>query len=502
MLLVALLLSDKKIEYEVNTMKKCLLLLVILVLSSALLLVACDTEESAKTVTLNPENPVTITVWHYYSQDLLAAFDALVAEFNETIGREQGIFVESSSQGSVTDLEKAVLSAAKKEVGASNVPNVFAAYPDTVYALDQLGVVSDISPYFSAADLDLYVDSYIEEGRLSNDEELKIFPIAKSVEVMIISDTDWQPFAAATGATYEDLSTIEGVTAAAASYYEWTDAQTETPNDGQALFGRDAIANYFYISAMQLGQGLINRDGENITVNFDQETIRKIWDNYYIPYVKGHFYSYGRFRSDDVKMGQLISYVGSSTSASFMPKEVAISDSEKYAIEMIALEAPKFANGEDYAVQQGAGMVVTEASEAEIYASVVFLKWFTETERNIEFSLQSGYLPVTKEANDIERIRPFVDENSDVWMVLEKAIDTVNNNTLYIPPAFAGSNNFRNVLTTALNDKSVADREAVLLMMESGSSYEDAIAAFTTEENFLAWYDATKSQLEALVAVE
>ena len=55
-----------------------------------------------------------------------------------------------------------------------------------------------------------------------------------------------------------------------------------------------------------------------------------------------------------------------------------------------ALESPKFANGEDYAVQQGAGMVVTKASDAEIQASLVFLKWFTSPEHNITFSVDSG----------------------------------------------------------------------------------------------------------------
>ena len=51
------------------------------------------------------------------------------------------------------------------------------------------------------------------------------------------NDTDWQAFSQATGTTYDDLASVEGLTAAAEKYYNWTDAQTEAPDDGRALFG-------------------------------------------------------------------------------------------------------------------------------------------------------------------------------------------------------------------------------------------------------------------------
>ena len=57
---------------------------------------------------LDPGNPVSLTVWHYYNGSQQTAFDALVEEFNDTVGREKGIFVQSYSQGSVSDLETAV----------------------------------------------------------------------------------------------------------------------------------------------------------------------------------------------------------------------------------------------------------------------------------------------------------------------------------------------------------------------------------------------------------
>ena len=57
---------------------------------------------------LDPGNPVSLTVWHYYNGSQQAAFDALVEEFNNTLGQEDGIYMQSYSLGSVSDLEEAV----------------------------------------------------------------------------------------------------------------------------------------------------------------------------------------------------------------------------------------------------------------------------------------------------------------------------------------------------------------------------------------------------------
>ncbi len=36
---------------------------------------------------LDPGDPVSLTIWHYYNGSQQAAFDALVEEFNDTTGR-------------------------------------------------------------------------------------------------------------------------------------------------------------------------------------------------------------------------------------------------------------------------------------------------------------------------------------------------------------------------------------------------------------------------------
>lgn len=474
---------------------------VALLLAAMLLLLAgCSDTSDVPAVSLDPENPVKITVWTYYNGAQLTSFNTMVAQFNDTVGKEKGIVVESFSQGSVSDLETNVLDAAEGKVGADNIPNIFAAYADTAYEIDKMGLAADIKSYFTDEELSDYVTSYIEEGRFSEADEMKIFPCAKSTELFLLNKTDWQEFADATGAKYEDFSTIEGLTATAQKYYEWTDGLTpDVPNDGKAFYGRDAMANYMLIGSMQLGTEIFSVKNGKMTLNFDKEVIRKLWDNYYVPFVKGYFAASGRFRSDDVLTGNILSFVGSSSGATFFPSKVVLNDVDSHDIEMEVFAAPQFAESKGFAVQQGAGMVVTKLSEPEILASVEFLKWFTENQQNIGFSVNSGYMPVRKSANDINVITEYVGSEITPAMkkILTAGVETVNNNTLYTPNAFEHGSNARQILEYSMSDTAAEDRAVVKERLLSGMSLEEATADFCSDEHFTDWYETVLKKLQA-----
>lgn len=439
-----------------------------------------------------PEVPAKVTdimVWTYYNGDQLESFTSLVDQFNEIVGAQKGIKVSTESQGSVNDLETSVMDSAEGKVGAAAMPNIFSAYADTAYALDQMGMVVDLAPYLTEEEKAQFVEGYLSEGDFGEGDSIKIFPVAKSTELLFLNDTDWQAFADAADVRYEDLATMEGLTATAEKYYNWTDAQTAAPDDGKALFGRDAMANYMLVGAQQLGDTIFAVKDGRMTVNFERDVARRLWDNYYVPFVKGWFAATGRFRSDDIKTGNVLAYVGSSSSATFFPARVTNDANESHEISLKTLPAPQFEGGEAVAVQQGAGMVVTAAKEEEVKASVEFLKWFVRAENNIAFSVGSGYLPVTRKANDMQEILASgltLDDN--MQQTLAVAVDTVNGNRLYTPHAFAGSNSARKVLEYGLSDLAAADRETVVQRIAEGQSAAEAEAEFLTDEYFEAWY--------------
>ncbi len=436
----------------------------------------------------DPKNNVTVTVWHYYNGAQKTAFDNLVKEFNEGQGAERGITVEAKSQSNVTDLTNAVIAAANNEPGAEEIPNIFASYSDTAYEIDKMNLVADISGYFTESEKIEYIDMYLKEGDLDGNGSLKIFPIGKATEIFMLNKTDWDVFAAACGKTYGDLDTVEELVATAEVYYNWTE---ETYGEGKALFGRDAVANYMFVGAKQLGVEILSVKNGVATLNFPKETVKTLWDNYYKPFVQGYFFSEGKYRSDNVQSGDIIGFIGSSTSEAFFPKGVEVegSDDELRSIEYDILPAPQFANAvENVAVQQGAGMVVTKSTEEEIKASVEFLKWFTDIEQNVPFAIDSCYMPVKEVVNDMEKIERIIGAPVK-GKALKVSIETVANNTMYTPPATKSGNTIRNILETSMSDKAAADRAAIA----AGTlTVEECLADAT----FDAWYADVAQRLE------
>ena len=443
------------------------------------------------------KKPVEVTVWTYYNGEQLESFTRLVDTFNQTIGQEKNIVVTCSSSGNVDDLESDVLAAAEGKVGADPMPNMFSAYSDNAYTMDQKGLLEDLAPYFTEEEKSKYIAGYLEEGDLCGDGSLKIIPTAKSTELLFLNETDWEPFAAAIGASYEDMETIEGLVETAEKYYEWTDSQTPEPNDGKALFGRDAMANYILVGAKQLGDTIFDAHDGALTLHFEKDIVRKLWDNYYIPFIKGYFAASGRFRSDDIKTGNIIAYVGSTSSATFFPKEVVSEDDSTHEITLKVLPNPRFQDGERFMVQQGAGIAVTQAEPEKVEACVAFLKWLTQPEQNLAFCADSGYLPVTKEANTMDEVdKSGIQISESGREVLSTAFEQLSQSEMYTNHAFTDGKSARAVIEYAMSDCAAADRETVKEKMAQGESLEEATEEFLSDAYFDAWYENTRSELE------
>lgn len=450
---------------------------------------------------LSPKEPVTITVWHYYNGVQKEEFDTLVQMFNETEGREKGIVIKAFNKGSIDELGEMIDNSIEKKIGSEPLPDVFSAYVDKVYEVDKKGFAADIGQYMTEEEITEYVDAYMEEGRIDGTEAIKVFPVAKSTEILAVNETDWNKFSEATGARVSGFSTWEGITRMAEDYYKWTDSLTEEPDDGKAFFGRDAFANYMILGSLQLDHEIFQVKDKKMTLDFDKKTMRRLWDNYYVPYVNGYFASYGKFRSDDVKTGQLLAYVGATSGVAYFPAAITLEDGTSYEIEGKVYPLPNFEGAAPHAVQQGAGMMVIKSEKKREYAATEFLKWFTDLDHNMDFAIGSGYLPVKKEAGNPERLRPFLEEageNSIISQNLKIGLDTANQYTLYTSKPFEGGDRARSILATTMAEKARTDRQQVLSLMENGVSREEAVAGFLTEDNFNGWYEETKKQLEEI----
>lgn len=437
--------------------KKCVAMMLIAIMTASLAGCGSSKDGSGKSVKLDPDHPVSLTIWHYYNGAQQAMFDTLVKEFNASVGKEEGVYVESYSQGSVSDLEEAVNSSLNGEVGAEELPDIFSSYSDTAYAVQQQDKLADLSVYFAEA----------------------------------------------TGTTVEELATTEGIAEVAQRYYEWTDEQTpDVPDDGKAFYGRDSMSNYFIIGMKQMGKEIFQVKDGKMTLNTDEDLIRRLWDNYYVPYMKGYFASLGKFRSDDVKTGDILAYTGSTSSAVYFPDTVEIGN-KSYPIDYIVCDSPVMEGGENIKVQQGAGMAVTKSDEEHEYAASVFLKWFTQKNQNLRFVCESSYMPVLKEANSVDALDSVIKENNievnqKVYDCFTTEMEDFDKTSFYTIGAFDNSYSARKILDYSLADKAKADKDAMDDAIADGESREEALAQYLTDENFQSWYTEFCHSLECI----
>ncbi len=422
---------------------------------------------------------VTISIWHYYSGQQAQAFEEAVSEFNETAGQEKGITVKAESRGDVNEVAELVTAAAEKKEGSEEMPDIFTAYMDTAVPVYDMGVLVNLKDYLSEDELSDYVPGFLEYAG-GEGTALPVMPVAKSTELFYLNKTDWEPFASESGCTLDDLTTWEGLADTAESYYEWS--------GGKSFFGRDAAANFMLVGSHQLGKDVFSIQDGKAVVTADDEVLKKVWDCYAQPYIKGYYSAYGKFRSDDMKTGDLISCVASTASVSYLPSEVTSEDGQTHEIECLALPLPNFENTQACAVQQGAGMSVTKSDETREKAAVEFLKWFTDAAQNVSYCLKTGYFPVKRNVD----VNDGKEESSDSDVVSQNFTvgqETINNSEMYAAPVVENSRNLRYAIEDALSVNLESYRE------QYGTLSDDEKQAFL-DNSFEEWSKALKDALK------
>ena len=99
---------------------------------------------------------------------------------------------------------------------------------------------------------------------------------------------------------------------------------------------------------------------------------------------------------------------------------------------------------------------------------------------------------MTTAANDMEAIKTSgLELSPKMERILSNAVQSVKNNTLYTPSAFAGGNK-----EYSLSDLASADRARVQERVAAGQPAADAEAEFLTDEYFDAWYGGICTALE------
>lgn len=420
-------------------MKRLLSLTLCLIILTSML---CSCSKNAL---LDPDNPVTLTMWHNYGGDMQETMDVLIDEFNSTIGKEEGIVINVTEISSSSELNKSLDMIVNGDPGAPDMPDIFTGYPKVAIQFKEKGMLADLSNYFTEEELSKYVDAFINEGRLS-DGGLYVFPIAKSTEVLYVNKTLFDRFAADTGCKESDLYTFEGIAKLSTEYYKWS--------GGKQFYSADSWFNFTEVGMAQLGDSIF----ENETLSLDGENFEYIFKTVCGPAVEGGIAIYDGYSSDLSKTGDLICSTGSSAGILFYGDSITYANGTVENVDYDILPYPIFKNGTKTALQRGGGLMVAKTDEQKEYAASVFIKWLTAPEQNMKFIGKTGYLPVTKQAfeNDME---PYIAtlEDSRIKEMLTSVLSMYDSYSFFVAPNYSSfdaqseqfETDFKSVLTNA-----------------------------------------------------
>ena len=365
--------------------------------------------------------PLTVTLWHVYGGEVDSPLNGLIERFNSTVGAKQNIRVKVELVSNSGSIHKSVLAAANSDPGAPSLPDMFVSYPKTVLALPDQDILVDYRDYFSEEELAAFIPAFREEGMIGGRQA--ILPLAKSTEVLFVNRTLFDRWAAQSGASYDDLTTWEGVYALAEQY---------AADTGKCFFAHDYHFNYFQVGVESLGLGedFFQNDGVRFGSGFE-----RAWEPYARAGLTGGLWLHDGYATEPLRTGDVVVSVASSASVLYYSDTVTYPDNTSEKVTITSMPCPVFEGGDKLVMQRGVGMCTVKSTPERERACITFLKWLTEPERNVDFVTSLGYMPVTKEGFD--RYLPAAIETlSDPMYVslYEAFLQTRQEYTFYVPP--------------------------------------------------------------------
>ncbi len=454
-------------------MKKKFRIALFCVLLAMLLLTGCGSKEQ-----------VTVTIWHVYGKADDSPFNDLIDEFNETVGKEKNIRVEVTSVTDTNNIHEKVLAAAEGEAGAEELPDMFVSYPKTVLAMPDSSVLVNYRDYFSNDEISKFVSEFMQEGMI--DGRQLVLPVAKSTEILFINKTAFDRFAKATGVKLSDLFTWEGLFKTARKYVQWQDRKTpDQKGDAKPFLAHDSYFDYFQVGVTSLGGSFFNSDGTAISYSplFD-----RVWKSYAEAAAEGGVWLGSGYASQAMKTGDAVAVIASSASVRYFSNTVTYADNSSEQISIISLPCPSFIGGEKLAMQRGAGICTVKSTPQREKACVTFLKWLTETERNVQFATSLGYMPVKQDAFSSYLPQAISELTDPMYISMYQAfMQTKAEYKFYTPPQYDDYL----AMETEFEDKSREKlQQAAESYREDPSQTAEMLAALSLQ-NFIRDYDTS-----------
>ena len=423
------------------------------------------------------KEPIQLTLWHVYGEQVASPINELIDEFNSTVGQKEGIQITVTSVSNSNKIHNGILAAANNEPGAPDLPDIFNCYPKTVSAMQDSDMLVDYRDYFSDEELKSYIKEFLDEGTF--DERLLIFPVAKSTELLFINKTLFDRFAKETGAKLDDLATWEGLYKAASLYAEWS--------GGKAFLANDYPFHYFQVGVQALSEACF-RD-EHFTFSKSYPTA---WDVLAPAAIKGGVWLGEGYATEALRTGDAIATIASSASVLYYENIVTYEDNTSEEIEIISLPYPSFENGKKMVMQRGSGFCTVKSTPEREKAACTFIKWLTAPEQNTKFVTSLGYVPVCYEAYDKYLIKETEQLTDPKYKDLYKTIQDINPGYEFVyPPRFDSYLDSETAFTDTVRRLLTDARQEYIDRMGMGENSDSAVYDISDK-----YFEKLKSELQ------
>lgn len=346
------------------------------------MLIFCLIGCSGKNTKLNPDNPVTLAIWHVYGSQTESPFNDSIDAFNRTVGAQKGVIIEVTSVSDSSAIDEDILAALAEVPGSELLPDLFIAYPRIA---EKVGYdkLLDFKPYLTKAKLSEYIPTFLEEGYF--DDKLLMLPVAKSTELLFLNQTNFDFFTKETGIQKKDMLELTSLFNVCNAYYDWSERKP--------LFQCNDYYHFFLSNMTSLGSEFI----VNEKINTQDSNFEKCYNTLAEATVYGGVFVGEGYASDRWKTGEILSNIGSTAGILYLRDYVTNADGSTKNIRTSILPYPNFLGGESVTVHRGAGLFAVKSDlEAKNQAAAVFAKWIAQSENNLAFVTKAGYLPVTK----------------------------------------------------------------------------------------------------------
>ncbi len=371
---------------------------------------------------LDPKKPTSLTMWHVYGEQVNSPMNNFIEQFNATVGKEKGIIINVTLMSNASQIGTKLKDAQADKAGAKEMPDLFFCHSSDARGLGSNNLLN-WNDYFSQSELNKFVPDFLSDGMV--DDNLVVFPVSKSTYMLFIAGGVFDRFAAAKNVSLSDLETWNGFFNVAEKYYEWS--------GGKPFCAIDYLIRIAELCAISNGENISYKDG---WYDDNNPSFIKAYDMFATSIAKGHIVVSDLYSNTQVMTGQTCAGIGSSASVLYYNDEITYPDNTSEAMNLKVLPMPQQTGKQKVATQSGVGLCAYKTTDVKAEAATVFAKWFTEEQRNTDFVLSTGYMPVRIGAFDKISDNSFKSEAyRNLYMSLSL---TVANCTFKKEPSFNG----------------------------------------------------------------